>query len=83
MRPLVELLVVILVVYAGWHQPFKDHAAALFPNAGIEPSRTAVIAQRAIRTEAPGNTLQRPGATTLPKNPEWMWKETTMDRPYK
>ena len=80
MRPLVELFVVILVVFAGWHQPFKDHAAALFPDAGIEPSRTAVIAQRA--AGAP-NTPQTPRATTLPKNPEWMWKETSMDRPYK
>lgn len=86
MRPLVELLAVILVVYAGWQQPFKDHAAALFPDAGIEPSRTAIIAQRgAARLEGASPTFQQPPprANTLPKNPAWMWNETSMDRPYK
>lgn len=83
MRPLVELLAVVLVVYAGWHQPFKDHAAALFPDAGIEPSRTAIIAQRATRVGGGPNFLQPSRATTLPKDRSWMWEETSMDRPYK
>ncbi len=85
MRPLFELIIIALVVFAGWNQPFKDHAAALFPNAGIQPSRTAVAAQRAARMEGyPAGSSQVPPRTQpLSKNPSWMWSETSMDRPYK
>ena len=90
MRPLVELFLVAMVVYAGWSQPFRDHAAAIFPNAGIQPSRTAIIAQRAARQEeaqsgspqgTPGQISPRPLAPA--QSPSWMSHQTSMDRPYK
>ena len=92
MRLLVEILLVILMVCLGWSQPFRDHIANLFPQAGIAPSRTAQLA--AINAGLTTSTVQtaNPAASAHAATPSaatpaaatanWMWQEAPMDKPH-
>ncbi len=93
MRLLVEILLVILTVCLGWSQPFRDHAANLFPQAGIAPSRTAQLAamNAGLPAPAPSPAVTNP-APAVPERsgapngatpaPNWMWQEKPMDKPH-
>lgn len=76
MRPLIEIFVIALVIYVGWNQPFKQHAAAVFPNLA-EPKPAA--------NPIPGSAVPT-GTYTAPVRPPvgsnaWMWQENSKERP--
>jgi hypothetical protein len=75
MRPLLELFVVAMVIYAGWNQPFRDHAAALFPDAGIKPS-----AELAKEKKAVAPTPVEP-ANNNPNVQSRIWNERVVEHP--
>jgi hypothetical protein len=65
-----------MVIYAGWNQPFKQHAAAVIPGLGNPadaPKRSRVYA-------TPPPTYTAPVQTPQNGNNAWMWQEKTMDR---
>ena len=91
MRLLVEILLVILMVCLGWSQPFRDHVANLFPQAGIAPSRTAQLAAMNAGLPLPPPALANPdpgtpehsgaaNAATPSGGGNWMWQEKPMDK---
>src|SRR5688572_12214634 len=49
MREAVAFLLLILLVWLGWKQPFRDQVGSLFPRLAVTPSRTSELAARAAR----------------------------------
>lgn len=84
MRLLLETFLILLVIYAGWNQSFRDHAVNMFPQSGVTASQAARTTSGALGGEEPWTTVQAANRVRkLQKNPEWMWKEGQMDRAYK
>lgn len=84
MRFLLEISVVVLVVVAGWRQPFRDHLSSLFPQLGIQPSRSAQLAQ--MPPPERGNVLHWGNGHVPsqvgepPRDNSWMWERSKLDR---
>lgn len=81
MRSLLELCLLILLILAGWNQPFRDHVRALFPGANIAPSRTAQIAARNAGVAIEPPPAEAAGGRRPSGNRNWMWEEKPMDKP--
>ena len=70
MKVLVELLILILLLRAGWNQPYRQHAERIFRDGEKQSSRGT----------SPLPTVPRlsPEPTPAPNN-EWLWKRTKLD----
>jgi hypothetical protein len=71
MRLFLQVISLAAVVVLGWNVPFRDTAANALPWAQIEPSRLALIKERASRAPKPDDgsqpqVPQRPAATPRP-----------------
>ena len=64
-----------MVIYAGWNQPFRDHAAALFPNAGIKPSAELAKEKRAVAPTPVDQTGRPPNVQSR------IWNERVVEHP--
>jgi hypothetical protein len=52
MRILLEILLIAVLVFIGWRQPFRDVIRTRFPDSDIAPSRLAVRTLEAERRAA-------------------------------
>ncbi len=75
MRLLLEILLIGLLVFVGWRQPFRDVVHARFPQTEITPSRLAMRALEAennASSRAQGQSFNQPARGS---SGDWMYNE--------
>lgn len=80
MRLLLEFLLLVILVFLGWRQPYRDQISTRFPSAKIEPSRLAMVTLEAhkanLAAEAPSGRQNAPTA----RDSQWMWQPGSLDQ---
>ena len=92
MREALAFLFLILLVWLGWKQAFRDQVASFAPRLEIAPSRLAQLAAKAAQqqqqqqvgdsasTSSPGAASAQSGpAGAAPRDNSWMWKRSVLD----
>ena len=75
MKVLLELLVIVILLAAGWNQPYRLHLERLFgADAGASVQKTDAT-QTAPRYRPAGTALR---TTPAPDN-SWLWERTILD----
>jgi hypothetical protein len=67
MRFLLQTLGLLIIVWLGWNQPYRDVSASVFPWANIAPSRLGVKKARAELASTMANSPD--GAQTSRREP--------------
>ncbi len=74
MRLLLEFLLLVLLAFLGWRQPYRDQISARFPETKIEPSRLAMVTVEAhkanLAAQDPAGRQNAPAA----RDSQWMWQ---------
>ena len=76
MRLLLEFLLLLLLAFLGWRQPFRDQVSARLPKSDIAPSRLAVLTEEAQTAAAAPPSVRAPSA---PPDSQWMWQPKSLD----
>lgn len=78
MRVLLEILLIAMLAFVGWRQPFRDAVRARLPNLDIAPSRLALLTLKAEHYARQGKGSRHPSA----RGGSWMYDEArSLDRP--
>lgn len=83
MKEFVALVLVMVLIFIGWNQPFKTHFSSVV---GDLPPAAAVISPP-LADASPASLPQgvptpvAPQATPA-RDATWLWKKTTMDSPH-
>jgi len=76
MKVPLEILVVSVLLFLGWNQPFQEHWNRI---TGVPPPHRVKKAASPTSISPAGQTLAEPKATS--PAPSWMHRPTILDRP--
>jgi hypothetical protein len=75
MRIFLEILLLGLLAFMGWRQPFRDVVRSRFPDSGVEPSRLAVRTLEAESRAAEATRGGNGGDAPAGRRGDWMFSE--------
>ena len=82
MKVLFEILVIVLLITAGWRQSFREHAIRIFPNAAFASKKSIYRPPPPpnIIYPQPIETRPAPDPATSRRDNSWLWDKTPLDR---
>lgn len=75
MRVLLEILLIGLLGFVGWRQPFRDVVRTRFPQTEIKPSRLATETKRMQYEAEQARSTRRFNPSSARPNGSWMYEE--------
>ena len=80
MRIPAEIAFILLLLFLGWRQPYRQHLEHLFPDR-FPPALPAAAATPEPVMPLPASTPALK-ATPPPRSEAWLWEPKPMDKPY-